>query len=352
MSNSYTTDRIPCKQEKKNVSRRKLSANFTTVPNELFDHGLSLEAIGLLTYLISRPPDWRVIAKRLCEKFGCGRDRMYRLLDELIAAGFVHRSHSRYGGCGYTVFDQPTEPLPENPEAAPLEPLPENQEVEPLPENPLPENQDALIKTERITRTERKKGSTKTRGRACAREPDPEKPEQAREELAPAALAPRPNPELDLFETDKPHPAEAKQESGFAGKKVSIKGHRLPPDWAPSQDDELYGEQLGFTRAQIWDMAEDMRLWAGANANREIGRKADWHLTFLGWMRRQAQPRGGNRPHQQGYMGIVDDLARNIDERDGLPAGTTARESAARHARACNKWLDDLNDDFNNLTRQ
>jgi hypothetical protein len=67
-----------------------------------------------------------------------------------------------------------------------------------------------------------------------------------------------------------------------------MRGTLLPENWQPSDDDRTYGHRLGFGNLQIDAMAEDMRLWAGANANRAVARKANWHLAFLGWMRREA----------------------------------------------------------------
>lgn len=72
-------------------------------------------------------------------------------------------------------------------------------------------------------------------------------------------------------------------------------GIALPIDWRPSPDELSYGFDLGFDQQAIDGMAEDMRLWARANANRAVGRKADWVSTFKGWMRREAdkrKPRG------------------------------------------------------------
>jgi hypothetical protein len=65
-------------------------------------------------------------------------------------------------------------------------------------------------------------------------------------------------------------------------------GHALCDDWKPADDDYGYGNNLGLSRAQVDGFAEDMRLWARANANRAIGRKADWQATFRGWMRRES----------------------------------------------------------------
>lgn len=73
-------------------------------------------------------------------------------------------------------------------------------------------------------------------------------------------------------------------------------GSVLSEDWQPSDGDREYGRALPqfLTDEQIDSMAEDMRLWAGANANRQIARKANWSLAFKGWMRREAKRMKGN----------------------------------------------------------
>ena len=64
-------------------------------------------------------------------------------------------------------------------------------------------------------------------------------------------------------------------------------GHPLPEDWAPELHDYEYGYELGLSESQIKFMAEDMRLWAHANANRAVARKKNWSKAFKGWMRRE-----------------------------------------------------------------
>lgn len=67
-------------------------------------------------------------------------------------------------------------------------------------------------------------------------------------------------------------------------------GSAIPKDWEPSNGDREYGHTiLHLSDHQIDEMATDMKLWAGANSNRQIARKADWSLTFMGWMRREAK---------------------------------------------------------------
>jgi hypothetical protein len=51
------------------------------------DRSLSWAARGVLAYLLSKPDDWQVDAGDLQQ--GCGRDKVYSLLAELIAAGYL-----------------------------------------------------------------------------------------------------------------------------------------------------------------------------------------------------------------------------------------------------------------------
>lgn len=82
---------------------------------------LSYEALGLLTYLLSKPGDW-VVQPDTLMRAKSGRDKVYRLLRELIAAGHVekraHRGdHQRIVGVEYIVYEIPrtVSPLPEKP---------------------------------------------------------------------------------------------------------------------------------------------------------------------------------------------------------------------------------------------
>jgi hypothetical protein len=83
------------------------------------DRGISYEASGLLSYLLSKPSDWVVQPKDLQRK-KAGRDKVYGLLNELIAARYLLREIIKddrqvVRGVDYTVFEEPY-PLPENPD--------------------------------------------------------------------------------------------------------------------------------------------------------------------------------------------------------------------------------------------
>jgi len=84
-----------------------------------------------------------------------------------------------------------------------------------------------------------------------------------------------------FLEEDKKHAeVEVKKEK-------KKRGEKLPPDWMPKEAHYLEGEKRGICRARIDDLADNMRTWAAANANRSITTKADWDATFMGFIRRE-----------------------------------------------------------------
>ena len=56
---------------------------------DLWDPNLSLEAVGLLARISSKPDDWHINVKELVKSCGCGKEKIYRILDELIKHGYI-----------------------------------------------------------------------------------------------------------------------------------------------------------------------------------------------------------------------------------------------------------------------
>jgi uncharacterized protein YdaU (DUF1376 family) len=77
------------------------------------------------------------------------------------------------------------------------------------------------------------------------------------------------------------------------GAKAPSRAHQIPKDWVPTENHFSQADKLGFGARQVGDMAEDMRIWAGANGTL----KKDWDLTFSGWIRRQNKPEYRNNGH-------------------------------------------------------
>ena len=101
---------------------------FTMTLGAAQDDRLSFEARGLLCYLLSKPDDWEVKIDDLKRAGNCGRDRIYRILEELLAAGYLERiqerdEQGRWQPGVYLVHEVSILPVEE-------QPLPENLDTE------------------------------------------------------------------------------------------------------------------------------------------------------------------------------------------------------------------------------
>lgn len=135
---------------------------YTLLGNAMLQNrDLSIEARGILASILSRPQNWSFRIKWLRQEHGVGRDKVYRLLNELIGNGYCRRSQGQdengiWQPILYEFTDDPVLFMAQKDAGQP--PRPENQEAgenkgfsdeSPLPEkpytaNPHTENQDAL----------------------------------------------------------------------------------------------------------------------------------------------------------------------------------------------------------------
>lgn len=132
MSNGNSTFRMLPKEERPVRIVRAIKDSehpyFVSPRSAPQDRELTWEARGLLWYLLSKPDTWEVQPSDLEQQ--CGRDRVYRILNELIEHRYIERqqirnSKGRVTEVTYVVHE---EPLPENPDTA--NPEPENPGVE------------------------------------------------------------------------------------------------------------------------------------------------------------------------------------------------------------------------------
>lgn len=181
------------------IIRRSHKRNFTTLGNEVVDDvRLSYEALGLLTYLLSRPDDWEIHVAQLTSRIKAGRDKVYRIVGELQKAGYLAHERVRDDGVitggRWIVREDPA--LEENSTiSAETEPHTENPDVvvEPhtaLPDTALPDtaNPDAY---QRLTGTQDLQGPKEERD-ARARAGQEAQPEAALQ------APPAPEPEKGL----------------------------------------------------------------------------------------------------------------------------------------------------------
>jgi len=103
----------------------------------LNDQNLSWQAKGLLAYMLSLPNDWEFNMKDLQNRSTNGRDSTYKIMKELIEAGYVTRIEKRnsgkFGKVEYIVHETKQTPHTEKPETG-----------NPYTEKPYPENPTLL----------------------------------------------------------------------------------------------------------------------------------------------------------------------------------------------------------------
>lgn len=105
------------------------------------DPNLSLEAVGLWARLLSNKDDWQIHVTQLMEANKCGRDKIYRILKELITNGYayhaIERTKGKYQQGEWYVFESKKSPE----EIQKMFPFTENPyTVKPNTENPTLRN--------------------------------------------------------------------------------------------------------------------------------------------------------------------------------------------------------------------
>lgn len=95
-----------------NIIRSRPRTRYTKLPNALAnDKNLSARALGVLYYILTKPPDWRVHPKQIASRFGMSYRMALKIMRELIDAGYVRREvlrdGRRFSGKRYVVADEP-----------------------------------------------------------------------------------------------------------------------------------------------------------------------------------------------------------------------------------------------------
>lgn len=126
------------------IIRRANRTTYTTLANEIVnDERLSYDALGLLTYLLSRPDDWEVNVDQLRTRKGLGKHKIYKIVGELQEAGYLkHERVYENGKVAYGFWQVTEQPeVEQNSTSVPETDLhPENRDEELHPENLNEEN--------------------------------------------------------------------------------------------------------------------------------------------------------------------------------------------------------------------
>lgn len=95
------------------IFRHKWRNTILTDPDVWLRQDLSLEAKGMLIFLMAQPPNRNITAKWVEEYLGIGRHLRRRTFDELEQRGYMRRKavwskeKKRYVGWDYEFYDEP-----------------------------------------------------------------------------------------------------------------------------------------------------------------------------------------------------------------------------------------------------
>jgi hypothetical protein len=122
------------------VRRERVTKNYTSIPNRVLrDRRLNGEKKGLVAWLLSHDPHWKIIIPVVMREMGWGKNKTYNMLKQLSEFGYIDRVQERdpvsgaFGQVTYTIFSNPDDNSAYA--AAIVE--------QPLPDSPLPEKSKA-----------------------------------------------------------------------------------------------------------------------------------------------------------------------------------------------------------------
>lgn len=101
------------------IIRARRERNYSVISNSVYqDNLLSFQAMGMLSYILSKPDNWSVspshletVTKGTGKK--TGRDGVYSILKELKSVGFVTTKKHSDGRTDYIVSDHPSQQKPD-----------------------------------------------------------------------------------------------------------------------------------------------------------------------------------------------------------------------------------------------
>ena len=135
------------------IRRLPVKTQFTTLPYDIAQNPkLSARGLGVLVYILSKPDHWKVRVIQLAARFTdeifgqtCGRDVIYKIIDEHIALGYCRKVKVRTSGkFNSTEYHYTESPLPEIPDT-----------VKPDTVKPDTVFQDALVSIEEAVKIEK-----------------------------------------------------------------------------------------------------------------------------------------------------------------------------------------------------
>jgi hypothetical protein len=94
------------------INKSTLKENYSVIPNNMLnDEGLDSDCLAVMVYLLSKPSNWIVKPTNLQNRFKFGRDKTYRIINQLIKKQYIvreeHRVDGKYVSFTYYVYDSP-----------------------------------------------------------------------------------------------------------------------------------------------------------------------------------------------------------------------------------------------------
>jgi len=75
---------------------KKSNISFTTIPNKVVQNIKNAEALAIWVYLLTLPPDWKVIKEQLKSHFSFGDNKIKRIFSYLVRSKLLQYSRERF----------------------------------------------------------------------------------------------------------------------------------------------------------------------------------------------------------------------------------------------------------------
>jgi len=94
------------------INKSTLKENYSVIPNNMInDEGLDSDCLAVMVYLLSKPSNWIVKPTNIQNRFKFGRDKTYRVINQLVKRNYIvreeHRTEGKYSSFSYYVYDSP-----------------------------------------------------------------------------------------------------------------------------------------------------------------------------------------------------------------------------------------------------
>ena len=106
------------------IIRVEHKRRYAVISSEVFKpNQLSWQAMGMLSFLLEKPDNWKVVVSYLVDvtkgtEKETGREGVYNIIKELKKKGFITYQKNKDGSTTYTVYDEPIKPNQAEPNQA------------------------------------------------------------------------------------------------------------------------------------------------------------------------------------------------------------------------------------------